>query len=139
MERFARSKEPQDVIREATDASLDETNYLQSLDCLDALYTRAGFNEETKFGFLRMEFTKILPVANFAMYHGASDYAQLTRGIKDFEFGTRAFQAGACSKSDAEKLAQKDSDKKMKPPVRPDVRFHNMEAKIDTVADQLSN
>lgn len=55
LEKFAKREELQDVIQEARNASLNEQDLFGSSDRLDALYISAGFNEEAKFGLLRME------------------------------------------------------------------------------------
>lgn len=52
LERFSKKLEPQDIIREATNAVPDESNCILSLNRLHALYGRRGFNEEAKFRFL---------------------------------------------------------------------------------------
>lgn len=69
LEKFSKKQEPQENIREATDAVLHEKDLLPSLERLDVLCSRAGFNAEAKFGFLRVTVTKIPPVATFSMYH----------------------------------------------------------------------
>lgn len=46
IENFGRKIEPQRAIREAAETRLDENNLLEILEQLDALYTRAEFNEE---------------------------------------------------------------------------------------------
>lgn len=79
------------MIREATDATFVETRLLSSLEHLDSLHIRAWFNEEAKFGFLQMAVTKISPLCTFAMCRGVETYAQLTRAVKDYVSGTRAF------------------------------------------------
>lgn len=140
LERFARRQEPQDVIRAATKALLDERDLLYSLDRVDALYSRAGFNEEAKYGFLRAAVTKIPPVATFAIYCGAPNYAQLASAVRDFDCGSRVFQAGPLTgEQGPSKLKEMELGKEVKLLVRPDVRVHNMKAKIDTLANQLSN
>lgn len=139
-DRFQKKEEPQDVIREATDASLDPERLVESMDRVDALYSRAGFNEEAKFGFLRMAAMKIPQVATFAMYRGASDYPALKKAIRDFDSGMRAFHSVTKydGMSSTEILdVQQEKDKRLL--VRPDARVKNMEVKIDTLADQLAD
>lgn len=58
----------QDIIRQATDCTVDEKNLVLSLGQLDALYKRACFNDDAKFWVLCVAVTKIPQVMTFAMY-----------------------------------------------------------------------
>lgn len=140
LEKFFKKEEPQDVICEATDAVLDPNDLLLSMNRLDSVYSRAGFNDEAKFGFLRVAVMKIPAVATFAMYRGVSSYMDLKKAVKDFDSGMRAFHAVS---KDTERSAGtwlgNQEEKDMKLLVRPDARVQNMEAKIDTLADQMSS
>lgn len=72
------------------------------------------------------------------MYRGTSDYARLARAVRDFEFGTRAFQVPV--KIDkCEQIGIQTEDKEVKLLVRPDARVNNVESKIHTLANQLVN
>ena len=51
-DKFKVVENPATVIRSAVNASLDENHILESLQGLETLYTKAGFNDEAKFGFL---------------------------------------------------------------------------------------
>lgn len=84
LERFVRRPEPQDIIRRATDTTLDEKNHELSLERMDSLCAHASFNEEAKLGFLRVAVTNIFHVATFAMYRRLSDYTQFARAGRDF-------------------------------------------------------
>lgn len=47
------------MIREAIDASPDENDLFSSLNHLEWLYERAGFNDEGRFGLVRLAVTQI--------------------------------------------------------------------------------
>lgn len=85
--KFAIRVEPHDAIHEATHENLDEKDLLGSLERLDSLYARAGFNSEAKYGFLRMAVTKVTPLATFVIYRGIGTYEQLTLAVKDYVHG----------------------------------------------------
>lgn len=112
---------------------------VQSLDHLESLYTRAGFNDKAKFGFLRVAVTQLEPVASISMYCGACDYAQLVKAVQDFDSGKCAFQLRPTPEKASKTTPGTDTDKEIKLFVRPDARVQKMEAKIDTLADQLSS
>lgn len=82
LEKVARKEEPHGIIRNGTNAVLDEKDLLPSMDGLDALCNRTGFNIEAKFGFLRVAVTNTPPVATFAMYCWVSNYAQLLQAVR---------------------------------------------------------
>lgn len=67
MEKFSEKMEPQDEIRDATDANLNVKDLLSSVNGIDSIYSRAGFNDEPKSGFLRVAVMRIPLVATFAM------------------------------------------------------------------------
>lgn len=67
LERLARKEEPQAVVREVTNAALDEKNLLASTDRLDALFRQVRFNGEAKFRFLRAAVAKNPALATFAI------------------------------------------------------------------------
>lgn len=50
LENFSKKEEPQNGIREGTNASLDAHDLLVSFNRLDTRYTRAWFNDEANFG-----------------------------------------------------------------------------------------
>lgn len=52
--RFSKNMEPQHVIKEATETTIDEKDVLISFDHLDSLYIRAAFDCKAKFGFYRL-------------------------------------------------------------------------------------
>lgn len=122
-----------------TGARLNENNLLKRLQRLEALYTRAGFYEEAKFGFSKMSVTNISPLATFAMYRELATYDQLTRAVREFVGGVSAFQSGSIQTPTPVQKHDDIREKDIKLLVRPDARVQNMEAKIRDIADQLSN
>lgn len=62
LEKFPKKEEPQDVIREVTNASFDERDMLETHYRPDALYTRAVFNDKGRLWFFRVAVTKMKPL-----------------------------------------------------------------------------
>lgn len=127
-------------IREATDATLDAGNLMESMLKLDSMYYRAGFNEEAKFGFLRVATMKIPQVATFAMYPGVSLYDKLKKAIQEYDSGIRSLYSVTGQKDLMNsKLMNEPIQEDQKLLVRPDYRVKNMEDKIDTLANQMAD
>lgn len=136
IERFGKKAEPRDVIREATDALLNEGELATSVDRLDAMYMQAGFNNEAKFGFFRVAVTKIPNLASFAMYRGANSYAELKRAVKAFGAGKRAFQSPRLQAHLPECIpTQQPVEHNRKNLVRPDARVRQVESKVDQISE----
>lgn len=73
IEEYGLKEERQEIIRQATEATLDPQSLLQSLAKIEKLYGKENFDEGAKFGFLRMAVTKLPHLATLAMYRGESD------------------------------------------------------------------
>lgn len=85
LDRFVKREELQVTIRQATGASLDEGDLLQSLEDLDVLWNQVIFSEDARYGFLRVAVRNIGLLAKIAIYRRASDYERLKKLIRDFE------------------------------------------------------
>lgn len=109
------------------------------MDRLDALYNRAGFNDETKLVFLRVSVTKVQPVATFAMYRRVSNYAQLFQAAPISSAELAPFHAVSSVKEATNESLETKNRKDVQLLVRPVAGVQNMKAKIYTLADQLTN
>lgn len=85
MKRLIGKFEPQDIIREATEVSVNKKDLMASLNHLDSLYSLASLKDEARFRFLRIVVTKIPELATLAMYRVASSYEELKKAIADFD------------------------------------------------------
>lgn len=124
-----------DVICEATDAALVEENLSEFLERLYSLYTRAGFNEGAKLGFLRIAVTKSSALATFSTSREVRAYAQLYLAVKDYVRGTSVFHATTASTEVDALVPGRNNLKEVKLLVRQDARVVRVEAKIDILAD----
>lgn len=107
--------------------TLDKQNWLESLHRLNGRYGRTAFNENAKFGFLRMAVTKIAPLATFAMYQGARNYEQLTRAVREFVSEVKAFCVDLIE-SETRELKRGWSETNVKVLVRSDAGVQSMKA-----------
>lgn len=137
-ENFAREEEPQDVILRATVATLDPSSLLESLERLDGLYARAGFNNEAKFGFLRRAVIKIPQVASFAMYRVAMDYEALKQAIRDFDKGTKIFGPFTPRIDPLEDVTSTEV-RKEQISAEGDFWLEKLDAKIDVLINQVTD
>lgn len=117
------------MIQEATNASFDAHTLLASLNHLDTLYTRAGFNDEARSGFLRVTVTKIPPLDTFEMYRIFANYGHSKQANRHFESVTRAFLSICRGKMTMDSPLDDQKEKEVKSLVRPDSGVQNMESK----------
>ena len=67
-DRFTETPKPEENIQKAMSCRQDGRNLLASMDEIDKLYKKAGFNDEAKHGLLRNAAMAHLDVAQFAIY-----------------------------------------------------------------------
>ena len=91
VERFDPVESTEDVIRDAMAAGLSFRDLSGSLRNSDRLYEKAGFNDVSKFGFLRKAVMEHRELAQFAIFRGAKTYKDLFNAIMDFWSGCCAF------------------------------------------------
>lgn len=139
-EKFPRQEEPQGTIRESADGVLSHENLLSSVSCLDHVYSRAGYNDEAKYGFSRVPVMKIPLLATFAVSCPVSTYDESKRAIKDFDSGTRAFRSSEVEgRSNAVEWKKKQDVKAVRLLARPGARVQIVKSKVDTLAKPLSS
>lgn len=84
MWKFYKREAPEETIRRAMQEAL-YTNYLvTSITRIDALCSKASFNDDDNFGLLRNIAMKIPEMVSNAIYRGEPYYATLKQEIHDF-------------------------------------------------------
>lgn len=93
LENYGPRQEPQDDIRRAMNVRLDSKDIPNSLQTMDRLFEKAGFNEEAKFGLLRNSVADHSDLAQFVISRSPKSYQEVKKAISDFWFGLRAYQS----------------------------------------------
>lgn len=83
--------------------------------------------------------SKIHDLATFAMYKRVRNYAQLNWTVRDYDSETRAFRTTPASAKGDSSIQETNTFKHVKLMVRLVAWVVNVEAKIDTLADQMAN
>lgn len=109
--RFGNRQEPEDSIRSATIATLNNADLVRSLQSMDTMFEKAGFNDAVKFGLLRQALMFYL--AKFAIYRGSLTYYDLRRAFKEYDMNRSAFfTSGHLSKMHLVRPSKSSTDSK---------------------------
>lgn len=81
LERFAKVEDPQDTVREATEAELLSKGLPGSLQRLNPLYAKAELKKRADFRILRAAVMKFPELAHFAKYQDDKDYLPLRKTV----------------------------------------------------------
>lgn len=76
-------EKPEDFMHQAVAAELDSQNILGPLKYMYVKYTKVGFNDEAKFGFLCNAVMLYPDIVQFALLRSLKTYADLKVVIKD--------------------------------------------------------
>ena len=93
IDKFAQPEEPEEYIRRAISACLNDQDLLGSVAKMDSCFKKAGFNTEAKFGLLCKAVMGHGALAQFAVYRGSTTYHELKKTVKDFGAGRKAFHS----------------------------------------------
>ena len=127
------TQRPEENTQKDMSCRLDFENVLASMNDIDKLYKKAGFNDEAKYGLPRNAVMAHLDVAQFAIYRSPTTYEKLMRTVKDFAAGRDAFKAAKSAAQSAEPVAPKRV--LMRSDVDP--RQDKVENKVDAPTNQL--
>lgn len=132
-DRFVVTARPEEEIQKAIACRLEVDALLPSLEQMEKLYEKAGFNEEAKYGLLRNAVMGHLEVAQFAILRSPTTYDELKKTVKDFAVGRDAFRAARASSSVNDQTPKKVLQ-------RPDAgpKQEKLESKVDELATQLA-
>ena len=93
MDKIAEPEEPEEYIRQAISACVDDQNLLGSMAKMDNCFEKAGFNTKANFVLLYKAFMEHGALVQFAVYGGSTTYHELKKTVKYFVAGRRAFQS----------------------------------------------
>ena len=133
-DRFLVTARPEENIQKAMSCRQNAGSLLTSMDGMDKLYSKAGFNDEAKYGLLRNAVMEHLDVAQFAIYRSRKTYEGLKITVKDFSPGRDAFKA---AKSAAQSV-ELPSPKRILTRSDTDSREDKLENKVDAITSQLA-
>ena len=134
IEQFRKPSNPEDDIHRAMDLTVDPANLLASIREMERAFDKAGFNDTAKFGLLRKALAEFPEVLQFVIYRGASTYKELLKVVTEYETGRQTFfrQTGAAGSSSSHVFGTK------KVLNRPDARGAELEAKVDSLTENLA-
>lgn len=75
--RYAKTADPDEPIRIATNAGLNRDNFRKSLGTISEMYIAAGFNDRVKLGMLHREVMERFRLSGFLVLKGHRDYQSL--------------------------------------------------------------
>lgn len=120
------------------DAELDPENLLGSLKSTDALYYKAKFKDEAKFGILWKAAKKVPDFSSFSIQRCATEYKILRAEIKDLEYTKRDFKSATGFYGPMNAPIYRDTIKDPRLIVNTDALVANFENKICTLAQKMA-
>lgn len=82
---------PKETIHLSMEENQEESASITSIIINESLYSKVSFNDESKFGLLRIITRKVPGIAYFAAYRGTTDCTSLNQVIHDFEEGRKVY------------------------------------------------
>lgn len=130
-----------EILTCASEARLDPTNLTKSLADNEKLYGQAKFDEASKLGFFRTSIKEVELLSEFVKVRTENNYETHGKDITNYKSMKKTFCAPSLSTSGS--LTQDVLDQQDETENRVlehlDGRVKNMEFKIDSLTDQITN
>lgn len=97
--RYAKTSDPDEPIWEATNGFFDNEDFVNLLNTLDELYSRAGFNDKEKYGMLRKAVMEHSGLSEYLFLKRPGDYLALKNAILEYVLSSGGFKSN-CSFDD---------------------------------------
>ena len=133
-DRFLVTARPDENIQKAMSCRQNASSLLTSMDGMDKLYSKAGFNDEAKYGLFCNAVIEHLDAAQVAIYRSQKTYEELKIIVQDFSAGRDAFKAARSSARSGEL----PSPKRILTRSDTDPREEKLENKFDATTSQLA-
>ena len=127
-DKFKQVENPETVIQMAVNAMLDESFILNSLEGIQKLYEKAGFDRNAKYGLLRNAIRQCKDeVSQFVFYQKPTNYEELVKATKDFVTYKESTRTNRSSSYGSKQVL-----------LRSDVSSRALESKVDSLTKQMA-